>query len=590
MPKNGKEAGSNPIETNFSIPISGIPLSLEILSIAAIAIGIMLRLLNLGSREFWYDEVLSLVISTGQKIHYQTPPSVPVALSDYTPLLSLPSETGLGDILQTVRNLLKGILSDPHPPLSYLSLHIWLRLFGNSEAAMRSVMALFSVGAIACAYGLGKTLLGHRGGLLLAALLATNPFYLSHSVNARMYAPLILWTILSAWAMLALITPNSRIDSQLSPENQPKTAKKRILWSIVLSVSVAAGMLTQYLFAFWLMTLGIFVLLFDRRQWWQHGLRLGAGVALTLPWVLWGTRQQIRNAAYVVGQVSSSTNAALKHLQDITQTLGAHLILGDWVTSLPDAIAIIAGCIAIAVLAACTISLWRHAHRELTIALALGILPLSIALTVDILTNKFTVGFGWGRAMSFILPGCLLLLALCLERKPPAVDLQTSQDRKNDWRKAAAAGLLLLYLTISIGDFSLRQRWVFHSIANVIAREATTPTLIAINSKAWGHVLRLAYYIPPSSPVMLLSENPDRLADSLEKVLTSAEASQYRRLIWLDSANPVWSRLKTEAEKIAAKQRIQQILQKQFKSIETQQLTGTMNIDGFTLNLYNRFS
>ncbi|MBD3563393.1 hypothetical protein H6S82_31820 [Planktothrix sp. FACHB-1355] len=192
--------------------------------------------------------------------------------------------------------------------------------------------------------------------------------------------------------------------------------------------------------------------------------------------------------------------------------------------------------------------------------------------------------------MSFILPGCLLLLALCLERKPPAVDLQTSQDRKNDWRKAAAAGLLLLYLTISIGDFSLRQRWVFHSIANVIAREATTPTLIAINSKAWGHVLRLAYYIPPSSPVMLLSENPDRLADSLEKVLTSAEASQYRRLIWLDSVNPVWSRLKTEAEKIAAKQRIQQILQKRFKSIETRQLTGTMNIDGFTLNLYNRFS
>ncbi len=48
------------------------------------------------------------------------------------------------------------------------------------------------------AYGLGRVVLGHRGGLLLAALLGINPFYLFHSLNLRMYAPLVLWATLSA--------------------------------------------------------------------------------------------------------------------------------------------------------------------------------------------------------------------------------------------------------------------------------------------------------------------------------------------------------------------------------------------------------
>jgi len=578
----------------FTIPKSPVRFSLELLLMIAIASAILLRIINLGSREFWYDEVLSLILSNGQQVNYKAPGDLPVVLRDYTALLSLPAESSLGEVIKTVKNVFNGILGDVHPPLSYLSLHFWMRLFGNSEAAMRSLMALMSVGAIGSAYGLGRIVLGHRGGLLLAALLGTNPFFLFHSLNARMYAPLVLWTTLSTWAMLELMEargeelkvrglnvedsdqqpqPANLQPANLQPANlQPSkpSVSHQILWSVVLIGSVAAGLLTQYLFAYWVITLGVFVLVFDRRRWWQQGLRLGAGILLWIPWFFWGTRHQSR-LREVGGQFSKGT-----HLGDIAQTLGTHLLLGDWVTSLPTAIAIVAGCVVVVVLFACTITLWRQGERrKLGVALILGIFPLLLALTVDIVTRKYSIGFGGGRSMLFILPGCLLLLALWLERSA------------GRWREPAAAVLLLLYLSISIGDFSTRQRWLFHDLANLIQQNPTTPTLVAMNSRAWGHILRLAYYIPPTAPVRLLAQNPADLAPALDKILTT-EAQRYPRVIWLNSARPVNKAPKTEAEKEQIQKDIQRVLNSKFKLVKTQQLSGTMILDDFTLNLYTR--
>lgn len=539
------------------------------LLIIAIAIAVLLRILNLGSRELWYDEVLSLLLSTGQKVAYHTPEDSPVVLAEYTSLLSLPAEFTARDVLTTVRNLLQGLLAgEPHPPLFFLGQHLWLRFFGNSEVAMRSLGALLSVATIGSTYGLGRVLLGHRAGLFLAALLGTNSFYLFHSLNVRMYGALVLWTTLSALALLHLV-----IEGDTQAAHRRRT---QMLWNILVIGSVAAGLLTFYLFAYWVIALTALVLYLDRQRWWQYGLRLGTGVLLTIPWVLWGTLKQLHNADLKRFGASKEVGAiGLKHLQDVAQTLGTHLLIGDWVTSLTPTSALITGFVVIVLLLACTISLWRQdEHRVLGVALLLGIFPLLLALGVDIVTGKFTLGFGWGRTMSFILPGCLLLITLWVERAP------------RQWREPVAAGLLLLYLSISIGDFSLRHRSVFHPITDLIAQEPATPTLIAMNSKAWGHVLRLAYYIPPTAPVMLLAQEPAKLASSLEKVLS--DDSPYPRLLWLDSANPVWSRLKTKTEIETEKRRIQQVLSARLRLTKTQHLSGTMDVDQFTINLYIR--
>lgn len=543
-----------------------VSFSLEWLLLSAIAVAVLLRILNLGSREFWYDEVLSLLISTGQKSAYQPPGDVPVVLAEYTSLLKLPVEAGMRELFSTLVQLFRSLLGgEPHPPLFFVSQHLWLRLFGNSEVATRSLNTLLSIAAMGGAYGLGRVVLGNRGGLLLAALLGLNPFYLFHSLNLRMYAPLVLWATLSAWSLLQLI---------YQQDNHHR--RHQLLWNIVLIGSVAAGLLSFYLYAYWIITLAVLVLYRDRQHWWQHALRLGAGVVLTLPWVMWGTLKQLRNVDLKrFGAVKEVGFAWLIHLQDVAQTLGINLLIGDWVSSVTPTSTTIAGCLVILMLLMFCISLWhRGEQKNLGMVLILGILPLLLALGVDIATKKFTLGFGWGRTMIIILPGCLLLLTLWIERGIP-----------RQWRTPVTASLLVLYLTISIGDFSLRQRSVFHKIADLIVQDVNQPTLIAMNSRAWGHVMRLAYYIPPQASVMLLAEKPASLATSLEKVLKD-KAGQYPRLLWLDSSDPLWSRLDTEAEIETENQKIQQILSPQFQLINTQNLSGTMSLDKFTAKLY----
>lgn len=553
---------NNPIKQLFTV---------EKMALIVIAIGVIIRIVNLGSREFWYDEVLSLLLSTGNKNIYKTPGDVPVLLAQYTSLLTIPTESGLGDFFQTIIVLLKSFLgAEPHPPLFFLSQHFWLRIFGNSEAAMRSLNTLFSIAAMGGAYGLGKFILGHRGGLFFTSLLAISPFYLFHSLNVRMYAPLVLWVILSTWALLSLIEQKNA--------DFPQSRRSWFLWNGILIVSITTGLMTFYLYAYWLIVLGVLVLYLDRKHWFQHGLSLGVGVLLTIPWLLWGTVKQLRNADINrFGNPKSTLPPFLIHLQDFANTLGTDVLIGDWATSINPGIITLSGCLVILAFIGFSIHLWKQNERKnLITALILGILPLGLALIIDIVTKKFTLGFGFGRTMIIIVPGCLLLITLWLEK---AVSKQ--------WRTLVATGILLVYLSISIGDFSLRSRDVFRSINELVAKDVSQPTLIAMNSKAWGHVNRLAYYIPADYPVMLLSHHPADLATNLEKVLKE-EPNKYARIIWLNSHNPLWSKLKTETEVKTEEVKIKNILSSQYKLQETRSLSGTLTLDEFTANLYNR--
>ncbi|MGF1539635.1 MAG: glycosyltransferase family 39 protein [Pleurocapsa sp.] len=534
---------------------------LEIILFVAIATSVILRIVNLGSRELWYDEVLSLLLSTGQKKLYQHPGGTPVLLANYKFLLSLPIENSINDFWQTIEQFLKGLVGEPHPPLFYIGQHLWLRLFGNSVVALRSLPVLYSFGAIACGYGLGRRLLGYRGGLLLAALLGLNPFYLSHSLNVRMYCPLVFWTILSGWAISELIDFN--------PTKKP-AGRHEIIWSLILIASIAAGFMTFYYFAFWVASLGILVLLQDRKHWLKHALRMSAGLIITTPWLLWGTRQQMNNAD--LGRFATSNNllvTAWKHLQGLLDSLSANLIVGDWISITPAWGLIVTGTIAIAILLSCIYSLWRkNQHQILLIALCLSIVPLLIIIAIDVVTGKFTVGFGFGRSIILILPGCMLLIA---------ASIITASDK---WRPIIASLILIIYLSINLADFLGRSRWMFHEIADIIEQESAQPTLIVMNSNAWGHVMRLAYYLPQESPTWLLAQPSAKLAAILEPLLASP--FPYQRILWLDSDRPVWGRPSTTAEN----QAIESVLSPRFKLIRQQKLTGTWELDNFTARLY----
>jgi hypothetical protein len=322
--------------------------------------------------------------------------------------------------------------------------------------------------------------------------------------------------------------------------------------------------------------------------------------------------QQLRNADFGRFNAPFGFWASMgQHLQDVANILGIHLLIGDWVTSLPiglpNYIPAIAGFMIVGLLIFGIIfsiifgisfginyagqndrpnpesdrddlSIYSH-HRLLILGCLLSLFPLCLALAVDIISGKFTLGFGWGRSMIFILPGSLLLMAILIMGR------SNSPSASDRWRPKIAGFVLLLYLGINLGDFTLRPREMFHQIADIISTEITTEpqrsTLIAMNSKAWGHVMRLAYYIPPTMPVMLLAKPAPELAIGLEKTLAE-KSTEYDQVLWVDSHAPIWSQPTTETEK----QAITKVLASQFQLQETWQLSGTMNSDEFTVQLY----
>lgn len=544
-------------ESSFSLP-------LEPVLMGVIGVAIALRFFLLTRHELWYDEALSILLSSGQKLSYQAPGATPIALKDYSQLLQIPVEQGLGDILDTIKNILKGILGDAHPPLFYLSQHVWMRLFGAGIAAQRSLVVLTGIGTIGCSYGLGRLVLGARGGLILAALLATNPFFLAHSLNLRMYALLTFWAVLGQWLLLLLLD----YDRQQRPW--------RPLW-LGLAVAVAGGLLTQYLYAYCLISLGVTVLVLGRRHWLRCGSALGMGVLLSLPWVLWGTRQQANNRADVLNQISvegSPAEIAWRHLQDIAHTLANHLLLGHWTTGFKpygESIKPTAVGVGIGVIIFLIYSLWqlRRERRILATGVVLGLIPLLVALGLDILTNKFTVGFGWGRSTIVALPGCLLLLASWL------MTLQR-------WQQPVIAGVLSLYLVMGVGSFVGRDRNIFRTLDTLV--EPGQSTLIAINSSAWGNVSRLAYHIDGSQkPVDILMRSPAELAADLE---IAVDTGNYDRILLANTRYPVWDTPKTDDIAQALYREAQAALEPNYLLTEQTFLTGTMKLDHFEIRAY----
>ncbi len=346
-----------------------------------------------------------------------------------------------------------------------------------------------------------------------------------------------------------------------------------MFWILLLIISLASGLMTFYYFAVFMLSLSALVLWLDRRRWWQYAAYFMSSVLITIPWVWWGTRQQLRNAD--LGRFSAKDGLLvnlLKHFQEFLDVLGIHLLIGDWSSILSPFIITLAGFFVVIILSIYSFSLWKNQQRELLIiGLILGILPLMLMLIMDIITGKFTLAFGWGRSVIFVLPGCLLLLVIYLEK----TDIK--------FKNLTIIGILLLYLTINISDFSLRSRRMFHTVADMINEQQNSPTLIIMDSQAWGHVLRLAYYLPVTSPISLLAQKSNNFVSIVEKNMNQ-NTKQYNRIFWLQSHRPVWGKPSTEEQK----QQVKNILNQSYNLQQSQPLVGTWELDNFTLNVYQK--
>jgi len=121
------------------------------LCLALILVGAALRLSGLGVHSLWFDEAMTL--------HHAGAPDMSVTLA-----------------------------GDRHPPLSFVLFRYWRPLVGSSEAALRLLPALASIGALLLFAALARRWLEPRAATAALALYAVAPFHVWYGQELRSYA------------------------------------------------------------------------------------------------------------------------------------------------------------------------------------------------------------------------------------------------------------------------------------------------------------------------------------------------------------------------------------------------------------------
>jgi hypothetical protein len=223
----------------------------------------------------WADEIFSLSMATGHSLEHPAAVANP-SLGDFSEPRESQSpaffsryteheETPVG-----ARRVVRAVLlSDTSPPLYYLLLNPWTRIFGTWDPALRLFSTLWAFLSLPLLWLVGRKLGGSTTAWIACLLFSFAPVAVFYSAEGRMYS--LLWFIGLGLAWLTL-----RLSS----------SSDRPLLSMLWVLTGAAGLLTHYFFAFvWLACVGwLFV---DGRLVRRHLLLLaGATLVSVLPWYL----------------------------------------------------------------------------------------------------------------------------------------------------------------------------------------------------------------------------------------------------------------------------------------------------------------
>ncbi|MHB8842485.1 MAG: glycosyltransferase family 39 protein [Candidatus Aquicultor sp.] len=94
--------------------------------------------------------------------------------------------------------------TDFNPPLHFIILHFWMKVFGSSESSIRFVSLIFGVAALFMMYQLGKYLFNKEIGIVSALLLALSRPNIYYSQEARGYSLMLFLTLVSFYFFLQL--------------------------------------------------------------------------------------------------------------------------------------------------------------------------------------------------------------------------------------------------------------------------------------------------------------------------------------------------------------------------------------------------
>ena len=212
-------------------------LAAEIGVVAVVAIGLVLRFWTRSA--LWLDEALTVDIAR-------------------LPLHEIPSY----------------LKRDGAPPLYYVLLHFWMKPFGDSDIAVRSLSGIFSVATLPVVWIVGRRIGGRSVAWVLLVVVASAPFAVYYATEARMYSLVMFLTACGLWAL-------SRVLEQARPGNL-----------VALAVVTAALLYSQYWALYLVGSLGLWLLwqLWRGRPEWRSNARWAFGAVVVgclafAPWV-----------------------------------------------------------------------------------------------------------------------------------------------------------------------------------------------------------------------------------------------------------------------------------------------------------------
>jgi len=157
----------NQLKSFFYVRQDVICLSLIVL------LGTALRLYDLGTESFWFDEIYTVQRETQD--------------------------------LQTLVHQLATQGNMTRNAVYYLLAHFWVMPFEITEVSIRSLSALFGILSIGMMYVVGQQLFGVKVGLLSSFFMAVSEFQIQHSQEARFYSLFVLLTLLSLYCYILAV-------------------------------------------------------------------------------------------------------------------------------------------------------------------------------------------------------------------------------------------------------------------------------------------------------------------------------------------------------------------------------------------------
>lgn len=257
---------------------------------AVLQIGLALR------HPLWADEVFSLAMATGHSLEHPAAAARPAA-GDFVEPAGAVDAAELRRYVQFEersdgwRAVVRAVFrSDSSPPLYYLFLHGWCRIWGVGDLALRSFSILTALACLPLQFVLGRRIGGGRTAWAATALLAVAPLAVYYGSEGRMYSLLWWFTLAMAWATLQIHD------------------RRRGHWAWAGWVACSAGgLLTHYYFVFpW--AAAVAFLLWRGAP--QRGRALVCGVAVALLILPWYWR--------------------------VPESLAAWRVTGDWVAWRPE--------------------------------------------------------------------------------------------------------------------------------------------------------------------------------------------------------------------------------------------------------------